>query len=65
MIDPIVEEIHQFRMEHAKRFGNDLKAICDDFRRHQVTCGHRLVRLPPRRIGTPRVTIPPDAQGSA
>jgi hypothetical protein len=65
MRDTIVEEVRQFRVEHAKRFANDLDAIFDDFRRHQATWGRRLVRLPPRRIGTARVTAPPEAKGSA
>lgn len=55
MKDPIVEEVRRFRREHAQRFGNNLQAICEDLRQHQAACGHRIVRLPARRIpaGTP------------
>ena len=45
MKDPIVEEIRQFRDEHAKKFNYDLDAICEDFKSHQVQFGNRLVRL--------------------
>ena len=46
--DPIVEEVHQTREAIAKRFGNDLRAICDDARRRQASGGRKPVRLPPR-----------------
>lgn len=49
MKDPIVEEIRYFRDEHAKRFNYDLDAICEDFKIHQIHCGHRLVRLKPKK----------------
>ena len=49
MKDPIVEEVRAFRVEHSKRFGNDLDAICEDLRKHQANCGHPVVRLPPKR----------------
>ncbi len=50
MKDPIVEEVRKFRKEHSERFGNDLDAICEDLRRHQALSGHRIVRLPARRL---------------
>jgi hypothetical protein len=37
-------------MEHARRFGFDLDAICEDLRKIQQTCGHRIVSLPPRLL---------------
>ena len=49
MKDPIVEEVRRVRDEHAKKFGYDLAAICADIRRHQATCGHRVVRLTGKR----------------
>lgn len=52
MKDPIVEEVRRARQEHALRFGNDLDAIVEDIKRHQATCGHPVVRLPPRRLET-------------
>jgi hypothetical protein len=33
MKDPIVQEIHRHRTEHAKRFKYDVSAIGDDIRR--------------------------------
>ena len=49
MKDPIVEEVRKHRMEHTKRFGGDLAAICADLRAIQEKSGHEVVRLPPRR----------------
>ncbi len=54
MKDPIVEEIRQFRNEHAKRFNYDLDAICEDFKSHQVQFGDRLVRLKAKRSASPK-----------
>jgi len=50
MKDPIVEEIRKFRDEHAKKFNYDLDAICEDFKSSQMQCGHKLVRLKPKRL---------------
>ena len=40
MSDPIVEEVRRYRMEHTRKFGGDLKLICEDFRRneYQTSC---------------------------
>lgn len=46
--DPIVEEIRRVRQAHAARFGFNLKAIVEDFRRQQAESGRTYVRLPPR-----------------
>jgi hypothetical protein len=54
MRDPIVEEVRKARMEHTQKLHGDLAAIFEDLRAHQKTCGHKIVRLPPRK---------PDAQG--
>ncbi|MCU0916704.1 MAG: hypothetical protein MUC88_19400 [Planctomycetes bacterium] len=32
MKDPINEEIHKHREEHARQFNYDVRAICDDLR---------------------------------
>jgi hypothetical protein len=48
--DPIVEEVRKYRMEHTRRFGGDLAAICADLRKIQSASGHEVVRLPPRRL---------------
>jgi hypothetical protein len=50
MKDPIVEETRRARDEHARRFGLDIHAICEDLRRIQRECGHPVVRLKPRRL---------------
>ncbi len=47
--DPIVEEIHRVRDEHAKRFGYDMHAICEDIRKKQATSGRTVVTRPPRK----------------
>jgi len=47
--DPIVEEVRRIRDEHAKKFNDDLHAICRDFRNRQISSGHRVVSRP-RRI---------------
>lgn len=50
MIDPIVSEVRKYRMEHTQRFSGKLSEICKDLRKFQKICGHRVVRLPTRRI---------------
>ena len=45
MHDPIVSEVRRARDEHARSFGYDLAAICEDIRKHQLSCGHPVVRL--------------------
>jgi hypothetical protein len=49
MRDPIVEEVRKHRMEHTRKFGGDLVAICADLRAVQKASGHEVVRLAPRR----------------
>ena len=56
--DPIVEEIHKIRDEHAARFNYDLDAIFDDFEREQRESGRPLVTLPPNRISKPAGDAP-------
>ena len=50
--DPIVEEIHRIREEYAKRFNNDLHAICEDLRAKQVKSGRQVVSRPSRKPAT-------------
>ena len=50
MRDPIVEEVRKHRMEHTRKLKSDLSAICDDLRSIQRASGHRIVRLPPRKV---------------
>ena len=50
MSDPIVDEVRNARMAHTRKFNGDLTAICRDMKSIQATCGHKIVRLPPRKI---------------
>jgi hypothetical protein len=50
MNDPIVEEVRRHRMEHTRKFGGDLKRICQDLRRIQQEAGWPVVHRPPQRI---------------
>ena len=52
MNDPLVNEIRQFRHEHAHQFHEDLAAICEDLREIQRTCGQAVVTFPPKRAPT-------------
>jgi len=47
--DPIVEEIHRIRDEHARKFGYDLHAMCEDIRQKQAASGRQVVTRPPRK----------------
>jgi hypothetical protein len=47
MIDPIVEEVRRYRMEHTRKFGGDLKRICEDLQRIQRESGLQVVRRAP------------------
>ena len=50
MRDPIVEEVRKHRMEHTRKFRGDLSAICADLRSTQISSGHEVVRLAPRKL---------------
>jgi len=50
MRDPIVEEVRKHRMEHTRKFQGDLVAICTDLHRIQIASGHKVIRLPPRKL---------------
>jgi hypothetical protein len=47
--DPIVEEIHQIRLEHAQKFKFDLHAIYQDLKKHENANSQRVVALPIKR----------------
>jgi len=40
--DPIVEEIHKIRQEHAAKFGYDLRAIVRDYQKRQKLSGKKI-----------------------
>lgn len=48
MRDPIKEEIHKHREEHARKFNFDLAGICKD--RKERSRNLNVVRLPPKKI---------------
>ena len=50
MNDPIVDEVRRHRMEHTRKFGGDLKLICEDLRRIQQVSGWQVVRRPPKLL---------------
>ncbi len=54
MRDPIHEEIHKYRQEHARKFNFDLAAICEDLRAWQRSRDLKVVRLPAKKIGGKR-----------
>ena len=54
MRDSIVEEVRKCRMEHTRKFGGDLAAICRDLRAIQEASGHKVVRLPAKRLAPTR-----------
>jgi hypothetical protein len=56
MNDPIVDEVRRHRMDHTRKFGGNLDAICADLRAIQAASGHTVVRLPPRRPSSTRTT---------
>jgi hypothetical protein len=51
--DPIVEEVRKIREEHAKKFDYDIHAICEDIRKQERRSRRKLVKLRPKRLGTP------------
>lgn len=64
MMDPIVEEVRRHRMEHTRKHANNLSEIIADLREVQERSGHKIVRLPPRRIEpTSHSSRPPELGG--
>jgi hypothetical protein len=50
MKDPIVEEVRKHRMEHTLKYQGNLSAICADLHSIQMKSGHKVVRLPPKKL---------------
>ena len=48
-IDPIIEELHRIREEHAKKFNYNLRAMFDDLKQQEKRSGKTYVSLPIRR----------------
>ena len=48
--DPIVEEIHKIRREHAAKFNFDVAAICADYRAREKKSKREVISRPPKLI---------------
>ena len=48
--DPIIEEIHEFRRQHAKQFHFDLPSLVADLRKSECKAKDKLVSRQPRRL---------------
>lgn len=51
--DPIVEELHEIREEHAKKFSYDVHAIFEDLKEKERQSGCKVLSLPLRRTAPP------------
>jgi len=49
MKDPVVEEIHKIRRDHAQEFGYNLVAISADLKKIQKECGHKVLGVKPEK----------------
>jgi hypothetical protein len=47
--DNIIEELHRFREEYARKFDFDIDAICKDIQKKQASSGREIVSFPPRK----------------
>ena len=45
--DPIVAEIHRYRIEHAEKYGHDLGHICEALREAEVKSSRKVVHRKP------------------
>ena len=50
--DPIIEELHKFREEHAARFNYDLDAIIKDLQESERLSNRQ-------KVSFPKYTLPP------
>ena len=50
MTDPIVEEVRKRRVEHCRKFGNDLTAIYADLKATEADLGDTIVKRPARLL---------------
>lgn len=48
--DPVVEEIRTYRAEHAARYDNDLKKICEALRRQEKVSKKAFVHFGPNLL---------------
>ena len=62
--DPIIEEIHRIRRQHAEQFDYDPDAIFRDIKAKEqaaMAAGVKFISMPPRRISAP---LPIQTDGS-
>lgn len=66
MLDPIVEEVRNARMEHTKKFNGNLASICADLRTVQNASGHPVVSFVTRTSdsGVESESIPAKVRGA-
>ncbi|MEL6710516.1 MAG: hypothetical protein AAFP10_04625 [Pseudomonadota bacterium] len=50
MQDPIVAEIHRYRMEHAEKYGHDIKRIWEALKEFEINSGYEVVHREPRLL---------------
>ncbi len=48
--DPVVAEIRRYRMEHAGRYGHDLKRIHEALQEYESKSGRKVVHRKPRLL---------------
>lgn len=48
--DPIVQEVREARMAHARKFGFDLQSIVRDLKKHEQREGRTVVNFPPKSL---------------
>lgn len=48
--DPIIDEIHKTRDQHAAKFGHDMRRIFEDLKCQEKESGLVTVSLPPKHV---------------
>lgn len=48
--DPIIDEIHKFRDQHASKFDYDMRRIFEDLKKQEKELGLTTVALPPKHV---------------
>lgn len=48
-IDPIIEELHKIREDHAEKFNYNLRAIVRDYQKQQRSNGKKVVSFMEKR----------------
>ncbi|MFQ5629774.1 MAG: hypothetical protein ACE5I1_13500 [bacterium] len=49
-VDPIIEEIHQIRAEHAAQYDYDLATIVKNLQQQELQSDKKFVSFPPRLL---------------